>query len=93
MSIEISEDEETGTYLIISKALTSKTTRTVQMKTQLLPYVCLGMGVFQFSWARRWLDARAKQSLGEDGLFLPTFSERLGKWGQTPCLLRRLRFT
>ena len=84
MSTEISEDEETGTYLIISKALTSKTTRTVQMKTQLLPYVCLGMGVFQFSWARRWLDARAKQSLGEDGLFLPTFSERLGKWGQTP---------
>ena len=92
-SIETSEDDESGTYLIISKALTSKTTRTVQMKTQLLPYVCLGMGVFQCSWARKWLDVEQDNLWAKMVCSYLPFQRDWESGGKPLCLLRRLPFT
>eukprot|EP00435_Cladocopium_sp_Y103_P008933 s3748_g2.t1 len=77
------EKQETVS-LIVGDALGSKTSASKESKTRLIPYVAIGSGISALNWGELWLDARASQLGRDPEPFLPTFSCRTGKWGDTP---------
>eukprot|EP00435_Cladocopium_sp_Y103_P032999 s3071_g8.t1 len=70
--------------LIVGDALGSKTSTSKESKTRLIPYVAIGSGISALNWGELWLNARAAQLGRDPEPFLPTFSCRTGKWGETP---------
>eukprot|EP00435_Cladocopium_sp_Y103_P063693 s1353_g25.t1 len=77
------EKQETVS-LIVGDALGSKTSTSKESKTHLIPYVAIGSGISALNWGELWLDARTSQLGRDPEPFLPTFSCRTGKWGDTP---------
>eukprot|EP00435_Cladocopium_sp_Y103_P016232 s3375_g4.t1 len=70
--------------LIVGDALGSKTSTSKESKTRLIPYVAIGSGISALNWGELWLNARAAQLGRDPEPFLPTFTCRTGKWGETP---------
>ena len=79
--IFVTVDEDSGFELLQGEALTSKTTYSLSAKCTLLPYAAIGLGLSGVPWARRWITARKAENLVDGTPFLPTFSERSGRWG------------
>eukprot|EP00435_Cladocopium_sp_Y103_P066529 s421_g28.t1 len=81
-SLKLEKQEKVS--LLVGDALGSKTSTSKEAKTRLIPYVAIGSGISALNWGELWLNARASQLGREPEPFLPTFSCRSGKWGDTP---------
>ncbi|CAE7460556.1 unnamed protein product, partial [Symbiodinium necroappetens] len=55
--IKVEADAESGVVLVLAGALGSKTATTAEARTRILPYVALGKGISNISWAEAWLEA------------------------------------
>ena len=75
--IKVEADAESGVVLVLAGALGSKTATTAEARARILPYVALGKGISNISWAEAWLEAREAQGLSSGSHpFLPTWSDR-----------------
>ena len=95
-SIRLTEIEQfhRGRITLIETSTTRhKTALSDDARTQVLPYVCLGQGLLDFSWSALWLAARTKFGLDiqvlDNQISIPSWSDSQDGF---PCHQRRLRF-
>ena len=70
--------------LLHAEALGSKTSLTADLQRRAFPYVALGAGLSQVPWAAAWIKARDAQMMDCGDHFLPSFSEKIGQWVDSP---------
>ena len=56
----------------------------VQRRARDLPYIALGSGVNGRDWGASWISARDAEGLECGEFILPSFSERVCRWVDTP---------
>ena len=83
--VDVSLLEEGELALLEGRALVSKTSLQQNLNSRFIPYIAIGTGLSGTQWGLIWLDARAIEfgSRPTDH-FLPSFSERTGKWSSQP---------
>ena len=77
-------EEGHGETLIHADAIGSKTTLSAEARTRYLPYIALGSGVNGRDWGASWISARDAEGLECGEFILPSFSERVCRWVDTP---------
>ena len=70
--------------LVHADALASKTSISAEARTRYLPYIALGCGVIGQDWGYEWTQSRLMEGLEFKGFALPSFSERISNWTDSP---------
>lgn len=70
--------------LVHADALSSKTSTSAEARTRYLPYIALGCGISGQNWGLAWVQARSLEGLECHGFSLPSFSERISNWTDSP---------
>ena len=75
-----SVDRADKVFLVESQSLESKGSRSKEQRTTFLPFIALGMGLFDRPWCRAWVAARAAEGLDDPSMpIIPAFHN--GRWG------------
>ena len=77
-------DEFEGLVLVEGESSKSKTSRTKEAQSRLLPYTAVGNFMEEESWGKAFVQAWKKANEGRDRCFIPSWNDRAATWATSP---------
>ena len=77
-------DEFEGLALVEGESSKSKTSRTKEAQSRLLPYTAVGNFMEEESWGKDFVQAWKKANEGRDRCFIPSWNDRAATWATSP---------
>ena len=77
-------DEFEGLVLVEGESSKSKTSRTKEAQSRLLPYTAIGNFMEEESWGKAFVQSWKKANEGRDRCFIPSWNDRAATWATSP---------